>query len=440
MNQKQEINNLAKHLSSKLGADNRVVLNAIAGYMGFRNFQAVVAKLKRGDANVVSFESDEDAYRRYCNVVNQQGWNEDSQIIHLEGFIGQTRGMLSKLADYAESVAKEECDDCTEKDVYVSRVLSLYEADKSGVYAQYAAAYGATHSEAGQDTVSFLKRCAEQDFHDGDSGAAVFQDVYDEVTGISTPGLKSMEHLLALWRRLGDIPTVFEGPNVDEIEEPFLHFPVGTHRETIWHWFEEQNPLFLVGEVMSGKTPRSKHDVAMTNALTGLAMDDGSFDVPKARKSKVVPMRSMLHVVIANDGNGEEFDWFLTEEEADAALVAKSYSTPRVRKMMVRTPQWDMTFAEVSEYIWDEFINIPVVDKTSHAESVNEKLKCSACGLPTSVDDDGLCNACSDISEKIEYDSVSGDYMYLKSDSNKVVLSGVRTMTEAISEVLQYYK
>ena len=36
------------------------------------------------------------------------------------------------------------------------------------------------------------------------------------------------------------------------IEEPFLHFPAGTHREDIWHWFESQHPEFIVGEVMQG--------------------------------------------------------------------------------------------------------------------------------------------------------------------------------------------
>ena len=56
------------------------------------------------------------------------------------------------------------------------------------------------------------------------------------------------------WDRLGNIP-VSEGNDeveADTIEEPFLHFPVGTHREEIWHWFEAQHPDFVVGEVMQG--------------------------------------------------------------------------------------------------------------------------------------------------------------------------------------------
>ena len=39
-----------------------------------------------------------------------------------------------------------------------------------------------------------------------------------------------------LWSRLGDIPM---NPETECIEEPFMHFPIGTHREEIWHWFEE---------------------------------------------------------------------------------------------------------------------------------------------------------------------------------------------------------
>lgn len=74
--------------------------------------------------------------------------------------------------------------------------------------------------------------------------------------------------LYALWDKLGDIPTVppagNEGDDDDStlpvgaegsIEEPFLHFPVGTHREDIWHWFEAQNPRFIVGDVMQGIRP-----------------------------------------------------------------------------------------------------------------------------------------------------------------------------------------
>jgi hypothetical protein len=56
----------------------------------------------------------------------------------------------------------------------------------------------------------------------------------------------SLEELDILWDALGDIPTVFEGDDVDRLELSFLHFPAGTHREEVWHWFEAQNPKFSV--------------------------------------------------------------------------------------------------------------------------------------------------------------------------------------------------
>jgi hypothetical protein len=38
-----------------------------------------------------------------------------------------------------------------------------------------------------------------------------------------------------LWKTLGDIPI----NDNEDIEEPFLHFPIGTNRLDIWHWFED---------------------------------------------------------------------------------------------------------------------------------------------------------------------------------------------------------
>lgn len=39
-----------------------------------------------------------------------------------------------------------------------------------------------------------------------------------------------------LWDQLGDTPVDDEG----RIQEVFRHFPVGTDREDIWHWFEAE--------------------------------------------------------------------------------------------------------------------------------------------------------------------------------------------------------
>lgn len=43
--------------------------------------------------------------------------------------------------------------------------------------------------------------------------------------------------LETLWRQFGDLPM---DPETECMEEPFLHFPAGTFREDIWHWFDER--------------------------------------------------------------------------------------------------------------------------------------------------------------------------------------------------------
>ena len=59
--------------------------------------------------------------------------------------------------------------------------------------------------------------------------------------------LKSLSELYRLWDSF-NVPI----DDVERIEEAWLHFPRGTPRWDIWIWFERQNPLFIVGEVMQG--------------------------------------------------------------------------------------------------------------------------------------------------------------------------------------------
>ena len=47
----------------------------------------------------------------------------------------------------------------------------------------------------------------------------------------------SDERLEELWSDFGDVPM---DPETECMEAPFLHFPAGTHREIIWHWFDER--------------------------------------------------------------------------------------------------------------------------------------------------------------------------------------------------------
>lgn len=63
---------------------------------------------------------------------------------------------------------------------------------------------------------------------------------------------KSMEELYSLWDRLGNIPFLEDHDSELSLDEPFLHFPVGTSCVDVWHWFEDQNTNFSVGELMNG--------------------------------------------------------------------------------------------------------------------------------------------------------------------------------------------
>jgi hypothetical protein len=50
---------------------------------------------------------DDDHYHLWEEVVNRMGWDEESQLIHLEEFI-RSKGLLHEFVDYANDIATEE--------------------------------------------------------------------------------------------------------------------------------------------------------------------------------------------------------------------------------------------------------------------------------------------------------------------------------------------
>lgn len=46
-----------------------------------------------------------------------------------------------------------------------------------------------------------------------------------------------------LWAEIRDVPM---NPETECMEEPVLGFPAGTHREEIWHWFDERHSKGVV--------------------------------------------------------------------------------------------------------------------------------------------------------------------------------------------------
>jgi len=53
---------------------------------------------------------------------------------------------------------------------------------------------------------------------------------------MSPQDVKDFKQVMALWDTLGNIPI---GMKSETIQLPFLHFPEGTPRDTVWRWFEE---------------------------------------------------------------------------------------------------------------------------------------------------------------------------------------------------------
>jgi len=46
------------------------------------------------------------------------------------------------------------------------------------------------------------------------------------------------EALEKMWDELADVPI---DPDSEKTEEPFMHFPAGTDKEDIWHWFDRRH-------------------------------------------------------------------------------------------------------------------------------------------------------------------------------------------------------
>jgi len=56
-----------------------------------------------------------------------------------------------------------------------------------------------------------------------------------------------MKWIRQLWNEFGDVPM---DPKTEEIEERWLCFGEGTHREDIWHWFEETFDVSVAEDLM----------------------------------------------------------------------------------------------------------------------------------------------------------------------------------------------
>lgn len=94
---------------------------------------------------------------------------------------------------------------------------------------------------------SFCKDvCYNRDLPDATCAHAVKYDklkkriaaLEGQVEAVKFMSLKQRDvELEALWDEFTDIPM---NPDTEKMEGAFLHFPAGTPREDIWHWFDER--------------------------------------------------------------------------------------------------------------------------------------------------------------------------------------------------------
>lgn len=80
----------------------------VAAEDGFRNQHALRAKF---EGPAVAAKAEAEGLKQWHAACNQAGWNRDSEIIHLEGFIAQ-QGLMAAFGAYAAAAAKEEWDLC----------------------------------------------------------------------------------------------------------------------------------------------------------------------------------------------------------------------------------------------------------------------------------------------------------------------------------------
>ena len=82
---------------------------------------------KRAGVPPVTPESERAAELDWTNVVNRMGWNDRSEVLHLEGFIRE-KGLMGELAKYAETVATEEQSFGDDEDGPSEAVIAALEA------------------------------------------------------------------------------------------------------------------------------------------------------------------------------------------------------------------------------------------------------------------------------------------------------------------------
>lgn len=132
-----------------------------------------------------------------------------------------------------------------------------------------------------------------------------------------------------LWERFGDITM---NPETECIEEPFLGWGEGIHREEIWHWFDERHSkgvaYLLYGE--QGKLPEKIYELA----VDWVSDFDGEFrtklyakeeDAARAMQSEIVSAMEDYDLFDEKTGELIDEDWVLEKDSNSWELYEKGY-------------------------------------------------------------------------------------------------------------------
>lgn len=171
------------------------------------------------------------------------------------------------------------------------------------------------------------------------SNAIVRLAAYED-TGWSPEEIKAMApaatlrdrdaELERLWAEFGDVPM---NPETECMGEPFLGFPAGTHREDIWHWFDERHSrgvaYLLNGDMQSVKKCYVVTDNSYDVGLSTYAFwnrEDAERSVRESVASVVAELkeRDWDRVEVLEQGDsfsvyvpdtGISYDWTISEAD-----------------------------------------------------------------------------------------------------------------------------
>lgn len=133
-----------------------------------------------------------------------------------------------KLFDYAYEVQKRDA---------VGEDISAYVGEVIGILRSCALIYNQSYPNVRTEYCHYANR--RDCINDEDTNK--FNEIY-------SVWMDRLNYARELWVKFGDVPL---DPITETIEIPWENFPVGTHREEIWHWFEETFHISVAEDLMN---------------------------------------------------------------------------------------------------------------------------------------------------------------------------------------------